>query len=117
VFCVLEFAKTESIVTVQRRFRTKYHTKPPMDKTVCEWYTIFQQSGCLCAVKQTGWLGPSAKTVERVPETCVGSPRKSTSCKLGIVDASVKCLEHSVQLSSHERILDTAVEGTESPGS
>ena len=37
-FCVLEFAKTESIVTVQRRFRIKYHTEPPTDKTIREWY-------------------------------------------------------------------------------
>ena len=34
-FCVLEFAKTESIVTVQR---IMYHTEPPMDKTIREWY-------------------------------------------------------------------------------
>ena len=33
-FCVLEFAKTESIVTVQRRFRTMYRTEPPTDKTI-----------------------------------------------------------------------------------
>ena len=38
VFCVLEFAKTESIVTVQRRFRIMYHTEPPTDKTIREWY-------------------------------------------------------------------------------
>ena len=37
-FFVLEFAKTESIVTVQRRFRIMYHTEPPTDKTVREWY-------------------------------------------------------------------------------
>ena len=37
-FCVLEFAKTESIVTVQRRFRIRYHTEPPTDKTIREWY-------------------------------------------------------------------------------
>ena len=36
-FC-LEFAKTESIVTVQRRFRIMYHTEPPTDKTIREWY-------------------------------------------------------------------------------
>ena len=33
-FCVLEFAKTESIVTVQRKFRIMYHTEPPV------WYMI-----------------------------------------------------------------------------
>ena len=33
-FCVLEFVKTESILTVQRRFRIMYHTEPPKDKTI-----------------------------------------------------------------------------------
>ena len=37
-FCVLEFAKTESIVTVQRRFRIMYQSEPPTDKTIREWY-------------------------------------------------------------------------------
>jgi len=41
----LEFAKTESIVTVQRRFRTMYRTEPPTDKTIREWYMKFQQRG------------------------------------------------------------------------
>ena len=45
-FYVLEFAKTESIVTVQRRFWTMYRTEPPTDKTIREWYMKFQQSGC-----------------------------------------------------------------------
>ena len=59
-FCVLEFAKTESIVTVQRRFRTMYLTEPPTDKTIREWYMKFQQSGCLCAAKRRGRPGPMA---------------------------------------------------------
>ena len=77
-FCVLEFAKTESIVMVQRRFRTVYDTEPPTDKATREWYTKFQQSVCLCAAKRTSRLGPSAETVERVRGTLVRSPKKST---------------------------------------
>jgi len=46
-----------------------YHTEPPTDKTIREWYMKFQQSGCLCAAKRTGHLGLSAETVERVQET------------------------------------------------
>jgi hypothetical protein len=65
-FCVLEFAKTESSVMVQQRFRTKYHTEPSADKPIHEWYMKFQQSGCPCTVKQTGRSRPSAKTAERV---------------------------------------------------
>ena len=76
-FCGMEFAKTESIVTVQQRFRTMYRTELPTDKTIREWYMKFQQSGCLCAAKRRGRPGPSAVTVKRVPETFVRSPQKS----------------------------------------
>jgi hypothetical protein len=44
-FCVLQFAKTQSIVTVQRGFRTKYRTEPPTDKTVRDWYRKFEETG------------------------------------------------------------------------
>ena len=76
-FCVLEFAKTESIVTVQLRFRIMYDTEPPTDKTIREWYMKFQQSGCLCAAKRTCCPDPSAETVERVLVAFVRSPQKS----------------------------------------
>jgi hypothetical protein len=44
----LEFTKTESVWRYSGGFG-------PTDKTLCEWYMKFQQSGCLCAVKWTGW--------------------------------------------------------------
>ena len=49
-FCVLEFAKTESTVTVQRRFRIMYHTEPPTDKTIREWYMNSSRVGA-CALR------------------------------------------------------------------
>jgi hypothetical protein len=60
-FCVLEFAKTESIVPVQLWFRIMYHTESPTDKTIREWYMKFQQSACVCAVKRTGRPRPSVE--------------------------------------------------------
>jgi hypothetical protein len=80
---VLKFSKTKSIVTVQRKFRTKYHTEPPTDKTIYEWYKIFQQSGCLCAAKRTGRPGPSAETVVRVRETFAGALRSQDIARAG----------------------------------
>jgi hypothetical protein len=65
------------------------HTESPTDKTIHEWYMKFQLSGCLCTVKRTSWPGPSADTVERVRETFVRSPQKSSrvdissTCKVG----------------------------------
>ena len=74
---------------VQRRFRIMYHTEPPTDKTIREWYMKFHQSGCLFAAKRSGRSGPSAEIVERVREAFVRSPQKwprvhiSSSCKVG----------------------------------
>ena len=78
-FCVLKFAKTESIVTVQRIFRIMYNTEPPTNKTIREWYMKFQQSGCLSAAKRTGRPGPSTETLDHVREAFVRSPQKSTT--------------------------------------
>jgi hypothetical protein len=89
-FCVLEFAKTEPIVTVQRRFRTKYHIKSPTDKTIRERYKQFQQSVCLCTARRTGR--------PRLSSVCESSG-VDISREPGNADASVKCLAHSAQTS------------------
>jgi hypothetical protein len=51
---------------MQRGFRTKYHTEPPTDKTIREWYKKFEEMGCLCAAERTGRPGSSPETVDRV---------------------------------------------------
>jgi hypothetical protein len=99
---VLEFAKTESIVMVQWRFWTKYHTEPPTGKKFVEWYKKFQQSYCLCAAKWTGQLGPLADIVKRVRNFFKEPSEVNILCKPGIADASVKCL---VLLLHHTSIL------------
>jgi hypothetical protein len=78
LFCVLQFAKTQSIVTVQRGFRTKYLTEPLRDKTVRDWYRKLEETGCLCVAKRTGTQGPSPGTVDLVPESFTRSPQTST---------------------------------------
>jgi hypothetical protein len=45
-FCVLEYARTQSIVTVQRRFRTKFGEDPPVKNSVKQWYEKFQRDEC-----------------------------------------------------------------------
>ena len=105
MFGVWEFAKTESIVTLQRRFRIMYHTEPPIDNTISEWYMKFQQSGCLCAAKRTGLPGTSAETIRACARNvCQESSEVNNSHEPGIADVSVKCLAHSAQTSSRKRI-------------
>jgi hypothetical protein len=64
----------------------------------------FQQSGCLCAAKRTGWPGPSAEIVERVRETFVRSPQKSThraSRELQMPQSSVWRILHSFRVKGY----------------
>ena len=85
-FCVLEFAKTESIVTVQRRFRTRYRTEPTTDKTIREWYMKFQQSGCLCAAKRRGRPGAIGRDCRGWARNVCQEPSEvniSSTCKVG----------------------------------
>jgi hypothetical protein len=67
-FCVLEYARTQSIVTVQRRFRTKFGKDPTVKNSVKQWYEQFQLDGCLCIAKRAGRPGSSEERVGRVRE-------------------------------------------------
>ena len=53
-FCVLEFAKTNSVVMVQRAFRRRFDINPPSPKNIRRWFRQFQESGCLCKGKSPG---------------------------------------------------------------
>jgi len=64
-FCVLEGARTQSIVAVQRSFRTKFGKDPPVRKTSSSTKK-FQRDGCLCIAKHPGRSGPSEERVKHV---------------------------------------------------
>lgn len=92
VFCVLEFAKSESQVTVQRAFRLKFGIKPPTRKSISRWFTQFQQTGSVCKGKSPGRPRVSEDDVLRIEDSFVRSPRKSTnraSRELGIPQPTV----------------------------
>jgi hypothetical protein len=77
VFCVLQFAKTESVVTVTRAFRIKFGCDPPGDNNIRRWYHQFQDTGCLCKDKSTGRPRTSGESVEQVRNSFTRSPMKS----------------------------------------
>lgn len=76
-FCVLEFAKSESIIRVQREFRRRYGANPPSDNNIRRWYRQFCDTGCLCKGKSPGRPRVSDENTERIRETFACSPRKS----------------------------------------
>lgn len=78
-FCVLQFAKLESIVGVQRAFRRQFNKQPPRHKQIYEWHRRFVEDGCICKRKSTGRPRTSDENVERVRAAYERSPRKSTA--------------------------------------
>jgi len=40
-WCVLEFHKTNSVVTVQRAFKLKFNVDPPTNKSILKWHRNF----------------------------------------------------------------------------
>ena len=71
-YCMLEFMKSECILTIQRQFRTRYEFQPPTNKAIHAWFRKFEESGWLCDGKRINRPGLS---VERV--ICVTSVRSS----------------------------------------
>ena len=91
-FCVLEFAKTKSVITVQRAFRVKFNCDAPSSKNIRRWSKQFEESGCLCKGKSPGRPRTSEENVERVRAAFSRSPRQSTrrvSRALGISQPTV----------------------------
>jgi len=63
-FCVLQFVKHDSVVSVQRAFRRQFNTDPPSSNSIRRWYQQFQTTGCLCKGKSAAHV--SEESVERV---------------------------------------------------
>jgi len=82
-FCVLDFAKTETIVTVQRRFRTIYHTEPPTEKNnswvvheiLAEWLLVRCETNRLAVCGRNLITGLTSDASPRMD--------KSSTCKVG----------------------------------
>ena len=53
-FCAVEYAKTTSVITVQRNFRRQFEVDPPDKNSIKRWHTKLMETGCLCKGKSTG---------------------------------------------------------------
>jgi len=78
-WCVLEFFRCNSFVTVQRAFRRQFERRSPPETSIRRWYEKFRYRGCICHQGKGRGRRPSVteETVDRVHETFTRSPRKS----------------------------------------
>jgi hypothetical protein len=104
---VLDFAKTESTVTVQWRFWTKYHTEPPMDKTTVSGTRNFSRVAACPLWNEQASRGNWPKLSNVREKLLSGALRRNTSHELGIADASVKCWLLRAPDKSFSHMLDS----------
>ncbi|GFT09425.1 hypothetical protein TNCV_5062861 [Trichonephila clavipes] len=53
-FCVFQFAKIETAITVQRAFRIQFGHQPSNDNIIRRWHHPFQTTGYLYKRKSSG---------------------------------------------------------------
>ena len=53
-FYAVEYAKTTSVITVQRNFRRQFEVDPPDKNSIKRRHTQLMETGCLCKGKSTG---------------------------------------------------------------
>jgi len=70
-WCVLEFHKTNSAVTVQRAFKLKFNMDPPTNKSILKWHRNFIERGYICNPRKghSGRPSVSEQVVDRVRES------------------------------------------------
>ena len=78
-WCVLESARCNSFVAVQRAFRRQFGRLGPSETSIRRWYEQFPYRGCIChqGKGRAGRPSVTEETVDRVRETFTRSPRKS----------------------------------------
>ena len=77
---MLEFHKTNSVVTVQRAFKLKFNVDPPTNKSILKWHRNLIETGCICDQRKgrAGRPSVSEQVVYRVRGSFLRIPRKST---------------------------------------
>jgi hypothetical protein len=104
-FCVLQFVKHESVVSVQRAFRGQFQRDPPSANSIRRWYQQFRAMGCF--VK-----GEKCRTSACVRRKCGTSERAFSSqseeicapCEPCIEDVEYDCVEGVAKETGYEAL-------------
>jgi len=101
-WCVLEFHKTNSVVTVQCAFKLKFNVNLPTNKSILKWHRNFIERGCICDQRKGHSGRPSVlvQVVHCVRESFLRSPRKSM-CR---VSRALKVLQSTVRKILQKRL-------------
>ncbi|PSN45809.1 hypothetical protein C0J52_26873 [Blattella germanica] len=66
-WCVLEYARTDSVVAVRRAFRRQFGRPAPSETSIRRWYEQLRDRGCIChqGKGRAGRPSVNEETIER----------------------------------------------------
>jgi hypothetical protein len=76
--CLGLLFETKSVTQTHRNYHTRFTKQPPSDKAIGVWQWRFLETGSLYDPKRSGKPGINDECVERICESFVRSPTKST---------------------------------------
>jgi hypothetical protein len=110
--CVLWYAESKSVVSVQRNFRRVHRKDAPADKSVRKWYQQFQETGSVVKGHSPGRPNTSQDDTQRIRVAFQRSPKRSVlhvsrqlqipkSTVHDVVHRRLKLRAHKPQLMQH----------------
>ncbi|GFQ67261.1 DUF4817 domain-containing protein [Trichonephila clavata] len=77
-YYVFEYAKTSSVTVVRKDIFARNFVKNRRIGITSKWVKPFQDTGCLCKNKSPGRKETKPEVIERISDSCLRSPSKST---------------------------------------
>ncbi|GFV44120.1 uncharacterized protein TNCV_3572411 [Trichonephila clavipes] len=100
-------------------FRTKFRKEPPHRHNISRWVKQFQDMGCLCKNKSPGRKETKPEVVERIRDSFLRSPSKSTrraGAELTVPHTTVwRVLQKRLQFKPYRHQMVQALKPTDKP--
>lgn len=118
--CVIWYAESKSIVSVQRLFRRTYPGQTaPDNKAIVRWFNQFRETGTVGKKSRPGRPRTSEENVERIRQSCVRSPKKSIarrSLQLNIPKTTIQNVLHKrLRLHAYKIQIHQQIKPTDRP--
>ena len=117
MFCVLEYARSQSKKTVQQAFVKEFSKQLPTVMQIWTWYKKLNDYSCLCRIELSGRPKTSEEMVNRVckkivfVKNCVMPKEIVIKIKSGNPDATNNCLACNEEALDNETLQATTRSG------
>ena len=102
-WCVLEFARCNGFVVVQRAFRRQFGRRGPPETSIRRWYEQFRYRGCIChqGKGRAGRPSVTGEMVDRVRGNFHSQPQENCAeSQSRVEDTGAPSEENSTEMTA-----------------